>query len=196
MVAMGGCAVAPPSSPGVVVLPGSGKSYEAFQADDGQCRAAAAQSVGYRSPQDAANQSAIGSAVVGTALGAAAGAALGAAAGNPGAGAAIGAGSGLLMGSAVGADNAQMSAAAMQQHYDVTYMQCMSAKGNKVPDVQTTGNYPPPPGPDYSPYSAYPPPYAYYPDYGYLYAPAPPIVFSYGWGYHGGWGGGDHWHHH
>ncbi len=178
------CAVAPPSGPDVMVLPGQGKSYAAFRQDDNSCRGAAAQSIGYHSPAQAANQSAVNSAVAGTAIGAAAGALIGAAAGNPAAGAAIGAGSGLLVGGATGADAAQASAGQMQRRYDMTYVQCMAAQGNKLPNpgsAAAPGAYLPPPV--YYPYAAYPPPYAYYPGYAYLYP-------SFGFYAGGGWGRG------
>ncbi|GLR67890.1 hypothetical protein GCM10010909_25710 [Acidocella aquatica] len=170
--------MAPPTGPSVVVLPGEGVSYSTFQTDDATCRDAAAQSVGYASPTQAANQAAVGSAVVGTAIGAVAGAALGSVSGNAGAGAAIGAGTGLLVGSASGASNAQASAYGLQRQYDVTYLQCMAAKGNKVPDLPSESGYMVP-APGYYPY---PPPYAYYPTYGYLY---PSFTFYYR----------GHWHH-
>src|SRR6266568_6004053 len=97
---LGGCAVVPPTGPDVMALPGKDKSFEAFQADDAACKEYASAQIGYGSPAEAANQSAIGSTVLGTVLGAAAGAAIGAATGNPAAGAAIGGGSGLFLGGA------------------------------------------------------------------------------------------------
>lgn len=187
---VGACAVAPPSGPDVTVLPGQGKSYAAFRQDDNSCRGAAAQSIGYRAPAQAANQSAVNSAVTGTALGAAAGALIGAAAGNPGVGAAIGAGSGLLVGSATGADAAQQSAGQLQRRYDMTYVQCMAAQGNKVPDpdAPAPAAYPYAPPPAYYPYAAYPPPYGYYyPGYAYAYP-------SFGFYAGGGWGHGRYHH--
>jgi hypothetical protein len=48
-------------------------------------------------------------------------------------GAAIGAGSGLLLGSAAGPGAYETSAYALQNRYDITYVQCMYAKGNQVP---------------------------------------------------------------
>src|SRR4051794_13551582 len=86
---LGGCAVAPPTGPAVVALPGTGKSFEAFQGDDATCRQYAAAQIGNVAPADAAQQSAVGSTALGTVLGAAAGAAIGAATGDPAAGAAI-----------------------------------------------------------------------------------------------------------
>jgi uncharacterized protein YcfJ len=127
LAALTGCTVMP-SGPSVMALPGNGKSFDQFRADDASCRQYAFQQVGGVSTQKAANTSAIGSAVVGTALGAAAGAAFGG-----GEGAAIGAGAGLLTGSAIGAGNAQGSAYSIQRRYDYAYVQCMYAAGERVP---------------------------------------------------------------
>lgn len=193
---LSGCAVAPPSGPRIMVLPGDGKTYTQFQQDDYNCRAGAAQSIGYASAaSQSANQNGTAAAVTGTVVGAAAGAAIGAAAGNPGAGAAIGAGTGLAVGAAQGAADAQESAGELQWHYDTTYAQCMAAKGNKVPELPPAGayGYPGEMGGYYYPYMPYPPAYAYYPGYGYLY---PPVTFVYGFGgggWNGGWHGGGGW---
>jgi len=150
-LALGACAVAPPTGPSVMALPGPGKGFPEFQREDVSCRQYADQQIGYGSPAAAASQSGVGSALIGTGLGAAAGALLGAAGGNAGVGAAIGAGSGLLLGSAVGANNAAAAGAGVQQRYDMAYTQCMYANGNSVPTA---------PAPAY-PYAASP------------YAPAP-----------------------
>ena len=184
VLALAGCAVAPPPGPSVMVMPGQGKSFEAFQADDATCRQFASQQTGI-APADAANQSLIGSAAVGTVLGAATGAAIGAAVGNPAAGAAIGAGSGLALGTASGIGAAQYSGASVQQRYDVGYVQCMSAKGESVPQMPVAQTaYAPPPA--YAPAYAYSP-YPYDPGW---YSPAY-VGFGFGWGgRHGGW------HHH
>ncbi len=152
-LALGACAVAPPAGPSVMALPAKDKSFADFQQDDMTCRQYASVQTGGTSPQQAANDSAATSAVVGTVLGAAAGAAIGAAAGNPAAGAAIGAGSGLFLGGASGLGAAGYSAAALQQRYDMSYVQCMSAKGESVPTALDA----PTPGYGY----AYPPGYAY-----------------------------------
>lgn len=153
---LGGCAVPAPPGPTVMAWPGAGKSFDQFQRDDAGCRQFAAQRTGYASPGAAANQAGIGSAILGTGIGAAAGALLGAAGGHAGAGAAIGAGSGLLFGSAVGANNAAASGFMVQRAYNMAYMQCMYANGNRVPGA------PPPGGP---------------PAYPYAYAPYPPGPF-------------------
>lgn len=115
-----------PAGPSVQVLPGSRKSFEQFQFDDATCRNFALSQSG--APSDAANAAGVGSAVVGTAIGAAIG---GLAAGSQGA--AVGAGMGLFTGAAVGTGYAQGAYAGTQQRYDSAYMQCMYAKGNKVP---------------------------------------------------------------
>jgi hypothetical protein len=202
VLALGACAVAPPTGPTVMVMPGKGKDLAAFQQDDAVCRHYASAQIGYGSPAQAATQSAVGSAVVGTALGAAAGAAIGAAAGNPAAGAAIGAGSGLLLGSAAGAGNAAYAAGALQQRYDVSYAQCMVAEGNTLPSgmAAATGGYAYP-SPYAYPYPAYPAyPYSPYPYLGYpsYYYGAPylgSISIGFGsWGGWGGWHGGWGWH--
>ena len=141
-----------PSGPSVMVLPGSGQSFDQFRADDAVCRQFATFQVGGVSADDAAVSSGVGSAVIGTAIGAAAGAAIGG-----GGGAAIGAGTGLVAGSLVGTSNASSSWITNQQRYDTGYIQCMYAKGHQVPVTgqfsnviprQTTApaaNIPPPP---------------------------------------------------
>ncbi len=147
-----GCTVAPPTGPSVMALPAKGKTLAEFQRDDATCRTYASDRIGNMSPADAAQQSGVSSAALGTLLGAAAGALLGAAGGNAGVGAGIGAGSGLLMGSVAGGGAAQQSAAGLQRRYDVAYLQCMAASGESVP----TQPYAPVPGYYYySPYPAY-----------------------------------------
>jgi OmpA family protein len=148
---LGACATVP-NGPSVMVLPGSSKSFEEFQADDAACRQWASQQTGMTAGE-AANKSGITSAAIGTLLGAALGAAIGAAAGNPALGAAAGAGGGFLFGSSSGLGAAQYSGAAVQQRYDNAYQQCMYAKGNQIPGVirnayrRGPASAPPPPPP-------------------------------------------------
>jgi hypothetical protein len=176
--ALAACAVAPPSGPDIVAMPGQGKDLASFQQDDAACRGYAQQSTGGTQAAQAATNNAVGSAVVGTAVGAAAGAALGSVGGAVGAGAAIGGATGLLAGSAIGANSAQASADDLQFHYDTAYAQCMASRGNQVAS-------PPPAYAGPTPY-AYPYPYPYpYPAYY-----GPPVVVRYGWG----WGWGPRWH--
>ena len=198
-LALSACVVAPPPGPSVMATPGQGKDFATFQQDDGFCRQVATQQTGGMSPQVAANNSGVASAVTGTALGAAAGAAIGAAAGGgPGAGvgAAIGAASGLLVGSSAGIGAAQASGAGMQQRYDMVYAQCMASKGDTVqgPPAGYAGGYGA--APYGYPVAGYAPPPAYYPyAYGYgpgWYGPSVAIGLGGGWGWGGGWGGG--WH--
>ena len=57
-----------PSGPSMMVLPGSNKSFDQFRADDMECRNYALASIGGVTPGQAATQSGVGSAVVGTVL--------------------------------------------------------------------------------------------------------------------------------
>jgi outer membrane lipoprotein SlyB len=141
-----------PEGPSLMALPGNGKSFDQFRADDYECRQYAQLQIGGSTPAQAANDSAVKSAVVGTLLGAAAGAAI-----NGSSGAGIGAGAGLLFGSMAGAGAGQSSAYGLQRRYDHAYVQCMYAKGDRVPvsgRVMSSQSYstappppPPPPGP-------------------------------------------------
>ena len=156
---LAGCATIP-AGPSVMVLPGSGKGFDQFQADDTVCRQWAAQQTGV-APQQAAVSNTVGSAAVGTVLGAALGAAIGAAAGSPATGAAVGAGAGLLGGTAVGASSAQYAGASLQRRYDASYLQCMYAKGNQIPvarGAQQPYSAAPPPPPPPAPARELPPP--------------------------------------
>jgi hypothetical protein len=128
---LAGCASIP-TGPSVMVLPGTGRSFEQFQGDDGVCRQWALAQTG-TTKDEATTQSTVSGAAIGTVLGAAAGAAIGAAAGSPGAGAAAGAGAGLLGGTAVGASRAEQAGGSVQRRYDTAYMQCMYAKGHQIP---------------------------------------------------------------
>ena len=162
LLTVAGCATVP-SGPSVMALPGSGKTFEEFQADDANCRQWAAQQIGL-SPQEAISRNTATGAIVGTAIGAGVGAALGAAAGDAGAGAAIGAGTGLLVGTSAGAESGQYYGWQAQRRYDIAYTQCMYAKGNEIPEMVTRPRryrrvvYPPPPPPGYSPYPDTTPP--------------------------------------
>lgn len=117
-----------PTGPSMMVLPGAGKSFDQFRSDDYLCRQYASQQGDSLTARQAYVSSGMESAAVGTALGAAAGAAIGG-----GRGAAIGAGSGLLAGSLTGSEAARTSGYLSQQRYDMAYIQCMYAKGHRVP---------------------------------------------------------------
>jgi uncharacterized protein YcfJ len=172
VVALSACATIP-RGPSVMVLPGPGKPFEAFQADDAVCRQWAAQQVG-TSPNGAVNQNLATGAVLGTLAGAGLGAAIGAASGNPGTGAAIGAASGLLGGTAVASGPAYAAGYAVQRQYDNAYVQCMYAKGNQIPGFmqrpRRVYSAPPPPPPGFTPRPPTSPPPGAYPP------PPPPDV--------------------
>jgi hypothetical protein len=127
LVLLGGC-VSVPTGPAVMVLPGSGKTFEQFRADDLDCRQYAHYQVGGTTADSAATNSAVSSAAVGTLIGAAAGAAFG---GHNSA--AAGAGAGLITGSLIGASSAGVSQYEVQRRYDNAYQQCMYARGHKIP---------------------------------------------------------------
>jgi len=117
-----------PTGPSVMALPGSGKNFDQFRSDDYQCKQYAHEQIGGTTAQQASRTSGIESAAVGAGLGAAAGALIGG-----GEGAAIGAGTGLLVGGLAGTDTARTSGYASQKHFDIAYIQCMYAKGHRVP---------------------------------------------------------------
>jgi len=157
LLLLAGCAVVP-TGPSVMALPGTGKNFEQFRSDDAECRRYAQHQIGGTDANQAAVDSGVRSAAIGTVVGAVAGAAIG---GRDGAG--VGAGTGLLVGSMAGTGAAQSSAYGTQRNYDNAYVQCMYAKGQRVPvsdavarsraQVPAGASYPPPPPP-----SGYPPP--------------------------------------
>jgi hypothetical protein len=110
-----------------MVLPGTGKSFDQFRADDGECRRFAATESG-TTPGEAALDSGARSAALGTALGGIAGAAIGGSRG-----AAAGAGAGLLAGGLAGTATGGQSAWSVQTRYDHAFEQCMYAKGHRIP---------------------------------------------------------------
>ena len=128
-LALGGC-VSLPTGPSVMAMPGAGKSYDQFRADQAQCQQYAQESI--NGAAQSTQNNTVNSAAVGTAVGAVAGALIGAATGRAGAGAAIGGGAGLLVGSASGSNAAASGNLSMQQRYDMTYTQCMYSKGEQV----------------------------------------------------------------
>lgn len=145
--------VSMPSGPSVMALPGSGKSFDQFRMEDSDCRQYASEQVKGVSPNEASIRSGAATALLGSALGAIAGAAIGG-----GSGAAIGAGTGAAAGGIAGASSSSTSGEIRQQRYDIGYVQCMYAKGNRVPlsgqimdgsgasgRGQSAGTPPPPP---------------------------------------------------
>jgi hypothetical protein len=160
LLLLGACTTIP-TGPSVMVMPGTGKSFDQFRADDADCRQFALSQVGGATANETAVESGVKSAALGAAVGALAGAAMG---GHQGAG--VGAGVGLLAGSAAGAGAGQASGYGSQRRYDNAYIQCMYAKGDRVPvsGRMTSGpaqafNPPPPPASAYAPPPpGYPPP--------------------------------------
>jgi len=104
-----GCASAP-TGPSVMVLPGLGKSFEQFNADDAVCRQWGLQATGR--PPEAAATSAAGGTSTGDAGGAASGGT-----GAPSTG-------GLTYSGQEG-----------QWRYDMAYQQCMYSRGHQIPGV-------------------------------------------------------------
>jgi len=160
---LAGCASIP-DGPGVMVLPGSGKSFDQFRFDDYECRQYASSQVGGNTPDQAATDSGVKSAVIGAAVGTVAGAALGGSQG-----AVAGAGIGTAGGALVGADAASRSGYTLQLRYDIGYQQCMYAKGHQIPvagrydrrprpAAQRPAVLPPPPGTPPPPPGTPPPP--------------------------------------
>lgn len=137
--------VSMPSGPAVLVLPGSGKSFEQFRADDFDCRQYAQYQLGGMSADQAAVDSGVRSAALGTVLGAVAGAAI-----NGSSGAAVGAGTGLLFGGLSGAGAGNASGYELQRRYDFSYQQCMYAKGHQVPSSGRFTNEVRPPASGYA----------------------------------------------
>jgi hypothetical protein len=152
-----------PTGPSNMALPGTGKDFNVFRADDLSCRDFALTQIGGKTVNQQYNASLATTTAVGTVVGAAIGAAAGG-----GEGAAIGAGMGALSGGAIGSNTAAVSGMNAQDKYDNAYLQCMYAAGHRIPvpasmartysqgtntSTTTTGSgtgsgyYPPPPPP-------------------------------------------------
>ena len=146
--------VTAPTGPSVMALPGSNKNFDQFRFDDASCRNYATVQTGGNTAQQSADNAAVRNAAVGTVVGAVAGAAIG---GHEGAGA--GAGTGLIVGSMAGAGSSQAAAHGTQQQYDNAYIQCMYAKGEKVPvPASMAGSMQQQPAPQTQPRTIPPPP--------------------------------------
>lgn len=127
---LAGCAQTP-MGPTVQVMPGPGKSFDAFQYDQMACKQFAEQSVAGQA--QSANNQAVGAAVLTTALGAGLGAAAGSGWHHAGTGAAIGAGAGAATGAAIGSNMSSNAQMGIQGQYDNAFAQCMYSKGEMVP---------------------------------------------------------------
>ena len=154
LLLLGACATIP-NGPSVMAMPGTGKSFDQFRADDADCRQYASMQAGGSTADQIAGDSAAKSAFLGTVVGAAAGAAIG---GQEGAG--VGAGTGMAVGALAGTEAGNASAYGVQQRYDYAFMQCMYAKGHKIPvsgrfeslrPSAPAVNTPPPPPPASAP---------------------------------------------
>jgi hypothetical protein len=162
-VLLQGCAVAP-AGPTVQIIPGPGKPFEQFAQDQSICQQYASQMTAGQA--EAANQRAVGGAVLGTVLGAGLGAAVGG-----GRGAGIGAASGAALGTGVGANGSAYAAGGIQQQYDNAYASCMISKGNRLPAPDPVYVQP-------APYMVQPAPYLVQPGY-----PQPDYPPPRGYGY-------------
>jgi len=120
-----------PMGPTVQVMPGPGKTLDAFQADQATCRQFAEQAVAGQAQN--ANVRGVGAAALTTALGAGLGAAIGG-----GRGAGIGAASGALGGGALGAATSANAQGSIQDQYNNAFAQCMFTQGNTVPGMGPT----------------------------------------------------------
>lgn len=89
-----------PTGPSILVLPGPGKNFDAFRADDYQCRQYALAQIGGVSPNQASAAGGVTSAAAG---------------------------------SLAGTEAAGASGYEAQERYDMGYIQCMFASGNRVP---------------------------------------------------------------
>ena len=130
LLLLSACA-AVPRGPSVAVMPGPGKSFEQFQADDAACRTYADRSNADVNKIGADNV--VTGATVGALIGAAAGALMGGHHGGEN-----GAGVGLLMGTAAGSGNAGGVQHDVQRRYDTSYEQCMYSKGHQLPQAAAT----------------------------------------------------------
>ena len=141
MAALVGCASIP-AGPSVAVMPGPGKPFDQFNADNAICKEFARQQIGAE-PSEVARNQVLSGAAAGAALGAASGVLMGHGEGS----AESMAGAGLIVGSAAGANAANQSTMSLQRRYDIAYEQCMYAKGNQVPGYAMPRYAPPPPPP-------------------------------------------------
>ena len=139
---LAGCASIP-SGPSVAVMPGPGKPFDQFQADNAICRQFAEQQIG-ANPNEVAREQVLTGAATGAVVGAATGALMGH--GHEGPTESM-AGAGLIVGSAAGANAAAASTMTLQRRYDIAYQQCMYAKGNLIPGYPAPRYAPPPPPP-------------------------------------------------
>lgn len=140
---LGGCASFP-QAPTVLALPGTNKGLDQFRADDNTCRQFAHEQMRDKTHSDAVNRAGARSAATGAIVGGAIGAGI-----SGRHGAVAGAGTGLVIGGLSAGYAGHGSNYRMQQNYDFHYIQCMYAKGHRVPgnSVFTPDSERPPPPP-------------------------------------------------
>lgn len=159
LLALVSCTAAVPTGPTIAAMPGHGRSWDQFQADNFTCKNyAASQMPGAGQVAVDTHNNSVATSAVGTVIGAGLGAAFGSLAGNVGAGAAIGGGIGLLGGMAAAGNNTQVTAESLQGRYDVAYAQCMVGHGETIQQAVVPVYVTPPA-------YYYPPPTIYYPPY-------------------------------
>ena len=124
---LGGCATLP-AGPGVLVLPGTGKSFDQFRADDAACRTYADEQVSGKTAKRAASEGVARGAAVGAVAGGVLGTVI-----DGRHGALAGAGTGLVVGGLAGSHMGETAAQRGQEVYDIRYIQCMYANGHRVP---------------------------------------------------------------
>jgi hypothetical protein len=149
LLLLSGCVTAP-QGPSFEAMPPSGKSLEAFQADEDACERYAGDRVAGRVKQ--ANDEQTTDTIIGTAIGVGVGAAVGNTRG-----AIVGGTAGGLIGG--GANDPGWKEVSIQRQYDMAYAQCMTSKGNTVPEMGEHRGYHRYPPPGYGP----PPPPGYGP---------------------------------
>jgi hypothetical protein len=128
---LSGCA-SPPMGPTAIVMPASGKPFEAFAQDQTMCKQFADGQVD--NGADMSNLRQIGTVAVSTLLGGGLGAALRGAHG-----AEIGSAMGAITGAAMGGRGSAHDQNGLQNRYNLAYSQCMYARGNQVPGMARAG---------------------------------------------------------
>ena len=128
---LGACATTP-MGPMVQVMPDRNKPFQVFVDDQASCKKYAEEAV--KGQADAANNRAVGAAILGVALGAVLGAAIG---NHYGAG--VGASTGAIAGTGAGTTGSQVAQFTIQQQYDNAYSQCMYSRGNQVAGFEPAG---------------------------------------------------------
>jgi len=142
-----------PTGPGAMALPGTGRTFDQFRYDDMDCRGFASYQIGGATAEQVAVDSGVKSAATGAVLGALAGAAI-----DGGRGAGTGAAAGAAVGGLAGTSAGAASSYELQRRYDAAYMQCMYAKGHKIPVYGNFVSQQPAPRSSRSYSPAYPPP--------------------------------------